>query len=92
MRRNRLTPQLIEFYQGIGNSVGVVLARRQAEERLVKAKDELEERVEERTAELDESTEQLRALSRRLVEAHEEERRTIAKDLHDQNRADLNYG
>ncbi len=91
-RRNRLTPQLIEFYQGIGNSVGVVLARRQAEERLVKAKDELEERVEERTAELDESTEQLRALSRRLVEAHEEERRTIAKDLHDQNRADLNYG
>ena len=54
------------------------------QETLVKAKDKLEERVEERTAELSASTEQLRTLSRRLVEAHEEERRTIAKDLHDQ--------
>lgn len=83
-RRNRLTLKLTEFYEDIGESIGVVLSRRQAEERLVKAKDELEERVEERTTELSASTEQLRALSQRLVEAHEEERRTIAKDLHDQ--------
>ncbi len=52
--------------------------------RLREHTEELALTVEERTAELDDSNEQLRALSQRLVEAHEEERRTIAKELHDQ--------
>ncbi len=44
----------------------------------------LEQKVEDRTTELDESTKQLRELSQRLVNTQEEERRTIARDLHDQ--------
>lgn len=51
--------------------------RKQAEEAIRRARDELEVRVEERTREL-------RALSHRLVEAQEEERHTIARELHDE--------
>lgn len=51
--------------------------RKQAEKALRQARNELELRVEERTREL-------RALSHRLVEAQEEERHTIARELHDE--------
>ena len=44
----------------------------------------LEQKVEDRTTELDKSTKQLRDLSRRFVNAQEDERRTIARDMHDQ--------
>ncbi len=33
-RRNRFTPELIEFYEGVGQSIGIILARKQAEEAL----------------------------------------------------------
>jgi PAS domain S-box-containing protein len=63
----------------ITHFVGVkedITERKQAEEALRKAHEELEKRVAERSAEL-------RQVSSRLLDAHEEERRLIALDLHD---------
>ncbi len=33
-RRNRLTPELIRFFEGLGDSIGIVIARKHAEEEL----------------------------------------------------------
>ena len=49
----------------------------------VKARTQLEERVKERTAELQEAEEKLRILNSRLLRAQDEERRRLARDLHD---------
>jgi signal transduction histidine kinase len=50
---------------------------------LKKTHDELEIRVRERTAELQRAEDSLRALSGRLLQAQDEERRRIARELHD---------
>jgi signal transduction histidine kinase len=50
---------------------------------LQRAHDELEGRVEERTAELAVAQENLRALSGRLLRMRDDERRNIARELHD---------
>jgi signal transduction histidine kinase len=47
------------------------------------ARTELEERVQERTAELREANERLRSLSAHLLSLQDEERRRIARELHD---------
>jgi len=74
------------------------LARKEAERALQTAYDELEARVEARTMELAEKTRQLsleldkrmqaerevRHLSRQLIKATEEERKRLARDLHDE--------
>lgn len=52
-------------------------ARRDSEERLRRLNEELEQRVRARTAEIN-------ALFKRLVHAQEDERRRIARDVHDQ--------
>lgn len=44
----------------------------------------LEERVRARTAELAQANDQLRSLSRRVVDAQESERRHLARELHDE--------
>jgi signal transduction histidine kinase len=60
---------------------GINLKR--AHKEVLKLNAELEQRVMERTAELTSVNEQLKALSRRLVEAEESERKRLAREIHD---------
>jgi signal transduction histidine kinase len=56
---------------------------RREREQLWDAAGELEEKVRERTGELDQANEGLRQLSGRLLNLQDEERRRIARELHD---------
>jgi signal transduction histidine kinase len=58
-------------------------ARRRHNETLVKAQGELESRVQERTVDLDSANQNLRKLSARLLQLQDDERRRIARELHD---------
>lgn len=58
-------------------------ARRRENERLRNSQGELESRVQERTSELDTANRSLQALSARLLHLQDEERRRIARGLHD---------
>jgi len=58
-------------------------ARRRNDEVLRKAQGELEERVQERTAQLDTANRSLRELTARLLQLQDDERRRIARELHD---------
>lgn len=53
------------------------------EKELRKAQEELEQRVQERTADLNLANDNLRELSSRLQQIRDEERRQIARELHD---------
>jgi signal transduction histidine kinase len=57
--------------------------RRRSEEKLRAAQLELEDAVRERTVELDTSNQNLSALSARLIQLQDDERRRIARELHD---------
>jgi PAS domain S-box-containing protein len=58
--------------------------RRQTEEALQRARQELELRVEQRTAELSQALVQLRQLSAHTDAVREEERKRIAREVHDE--------
>lgn len=58
-------------------------ARRRREAELWAAQRELETAVKERTVELDETNRNLRELSARLMQLQDDERRRIARELHD---------
>jgi signal transduction histidine kinase len=58
-------------------------SRRRHHQTLRKALGQLEDRVQERTADLDAANENLRELSARLLQLQDEERRRIARELHD---------
>jgi signal transduction histidine kinase len=78
-------------------TVGALLRMKQAEKEarlrseeaesarqdLMKAHEELEMRVRQRTAELATKTEQIRELTGRLLKSQDDERRRIARELHD---------
>ncbi len=59
-------------------------ARRESGEKLLQANTELEERVQSRTAELERSRQELRALIAVQESFQEEERKRIARELHDE--------
>jgi signal transduction histidine kinase len=64
--------------------VQAMLRIKRAESALRKAHDELEKRVAERTEELSRANAALKALSQRLVDVQEAERRYVARELHDE--------
>ncbi|HEY8671443.1 MAG TPA: PAS domain-containing protein [Terriglobales bacterium] len=57
--------------------------QRQLLESLSEARDHLEQRVQERTVELENANENLRDLSARLLQVQDEERKRLARELHD---------
>jgi PAS domain S-box-containing protein len=57
--------------------------RKASEEALREAHEQLDARVKERTGELDRAQERLRMLSARLLQMQDDERRRIARELHD---------
>ncbi len=90
------TPPLYSFKFGIDHAPRVVLfavlagfiasasaTRRRAEDLLRRARDELDVRVRERTADLTNANERLEELAGRLINAQEEERSRIGRELHD---------
>ena len=77
--------------QGFGKVVRDETAKREAQEALLNLNEELDKRVQERTGQLAQayrdlriSFEQLRALASRLQEVREEERTSIAREIHDE--------
>jgi len=76
MQRRDWADEEISLLKMVGQMITNALQRKETDASLKKANDELERRVVERTAEL-------RKLSSQLLDAHEEERRHIALDLHD---------
>jgi signal transduction histidine kinase len=58
-------------------------SRRRHNEKLRNEQGELEKRVHERTADLDNANQSLRELSARLLQLQDDERRRIARELHD---------
>ncbi|MEW6439953.1 MAG: PAS domain S-box protein [bacterium] len=71
-----------EFLGYVGISPDITEQKR-AEEELCRSRDELEVRVRERTAELGKVNEELRHLSAQLLTSLENERRFLAKEIHD---------
>jgi len=60
-----------------------ITERKGAEQALREVHEELDARVKERTSELDHAQERLRMLSARLLQMQDDERRRIARELHD---------
>ena len=74
---------LAAFLLGSAAVISMGEARRLEAKKLHKGQRELEDRVRERTAELDTANASLRELSARLLQLQDEERRRIARELHD---------
>lgn len=72
-----------ELLARVGSHLALGRLRREASERERALRSELESRVEERTAELRLAIQGLRELSSRLQKMQDEERRHLARELHD---------
>ncbi len=74
---------LVAFLLASGVLIVMGEVRRRQQQQLRKEHAELEDRVKERTAELDGANKNLRELSARLLQLQDDERRRIARELHD---------
>ena len=74
---------LIVFLFACGVVLAMGEARRRDNENIRRSQGELEDRVRERTTELNTANQNLRELSARLLQLQDEERRRIARELHD---------
>jgi signal transduction histidine kinase len=74
---------VLGFLLASGAVVYMGEARRRENERMRTEQRGLEERVQERTVALDSANQNLRALSARLLQLQDEERRRFARELHD---------
>jgi len=89
-RRIDVSITMSPLKDGTGRIVGVSKIMRDVGERkrsqllLRKTLDELEKKVQERTTELSQANRSLQELSSRLMQVQEEERRQLARDLHDE--------
>lgn len=72
-----------ELLARIGARLEIARLQKQAEAQLRSNKAELEQKVEERTQELSKASHALRELSARILQAQDEERRRLARELHD---------
>ncbi len=77
-----LAPVLVFLFSSIV-IVAMGEVRRRQHQKLRREQGELESRVQERTADLDIANQNLRELSARLLQLQDEERRRIARELHD---------
>jgi PAS domain S-box-containing protein len=89
-RPGRFTREVIRFFEDIGASIGIALARMRAEQDLEKYRQHLEELVQARTEELTEANKQLlheierrRHLEKEILAISETEQRRIGQELHD---------
>lgn len=74
---------LIGFVLLSGFIIALGEANRRAKTKLIEARDELDTRVQERTADLKQAEETARRLSGRILSLQDDERRRIARGLHD---------
>jgi signal transduction histidine kinase len=84
--RNLTSAQLMGTFAFLAASaviIAIAEANRHREEQLRRQQGELEEKVQQRTAELDAANKSLRQLSGRLLQLQDDERRRIARELHD---------
>lgn len=69
--------------RGVVSCFSDITQSKATEDRLRESREQLERQVEERTAALTEANRQLRALTARLLQAQDRERRKLARELHD---------
>jgi len=72
-----------ELLARVGSRLEIARLQRDKESQLRASQAELEQKVQERTQELLNASEELRELSSRILQAQDEERRRIARELHD---------
>jgi PAS domain S-box-containing protein len=74
---------VVMVFHDVGEERKAENALRQSNQWLSEARDQLEKRVQERTAELEKANDSLRNLSARLLHLQDDERRRLARELHD---------
>jgi signal transduction histidine kinase len=75
--------EAVAFMLAAGAIIAVAEWSRRRDETLRESQDDLEQRVRQRTIELDAANQNLRELTARLLKSQDEERRRIARELHD---------